>query len=150
MFTKNQRRTTGTARCFARSARIGRAIARTARLTDPGIDIYALQRDGQDLGLLELDFRAHPDCQISLFGLAPEVIGLGLGSWMMQHAKAKAMERGCTRVHLNTCTFDSPQALTFYLSQGFVATRRVVEVLDDPRLSGQFERTNAQHIPVIE
>ncbi|MGJ8583228.1 MAG: GNAT family N-acetyltransferase [Marinosulfonomonas sp.] len=121
-----------------------------ARLSDPGIEIYCLQRDGEDLGLLELDFRVEPDCEINLFGLAPELIGQRLGGWMMQHAKAKALQRGCTRVHLNTCTFDSPQALKFYMSQGFIATRRVVEVFDDPRLQGYLDRGNAPQIPVIE
>lgn len=122
----------------------------SAHLSDPKLDIYALQRDGEDLGLLELDFHQEPACEIKLFGLAPDLIGLGLGGWMMQHAKAIAMQRGCKRVHLNTCTFDSPQALSFYMNQGFVATRRVVEVFDDPRLLGHLDRSNALQIPVIE
>lgn len=133
------------------TSRLGYSDAKLAEhVSDPNIEIYALGQDDEDVGLLELSFHNPLECEISLFGLAPPVMGKGLGPWLMQHAKTIAIERGVTHLHLNTCTFDSPKAIPFYLSQGLVATKRQVEMFDDPRLSGQLARNTAQHIPIIE
>ena len=50
-----------------------------AILRDPKVDIYALEVDGRDEGLLELDFRDGNDCELAFFGLTDAVLGQGAG-----------------------------------------------------------------------
>lgn len=40
------------------------------------------------------------------------------------------------RVWVHTCTLDGPQALAFYMGQGFTPYARFVEVFADPRGTG--------------
>jgi hypothetical protein len=42
-------------------------------------------------------------------------------------------DKEVTRVWVHTCTLDGPQALPFYMGQGFVPYARFVEVFPDPR-----------------
>ena len=50
---------------------------------------------------------------------------------------------------MHTCTLDDPRALGFYIAQGFAATGREIELLDDPRLTGLIPRDCAPHVPLI-
>ncbi|WP_342781694.1 GNAT family N-acetyltransferase [Aquicoccus porphyridii] len=120
-----------------------------AVLHDPAVEVYVALRDGEELGLLELDFRVQGECEIAFFGLARAAIGQGAGRWLMNRALERAWREGVGRVHLHTCTLDSPQALDFYRRSGFEPVRREVEVLRDPRLSGHLPESAAPHVPIL-
>ncbi|NMD08644.1 MAG: GNAT family N-acetyltransferase, partial [Phyllobacteriaceae bacterium] len=48
-----------------------------------------------------------------------------------------------------TCTFDAPQALPFYIRSGFTPYARMVELHDDPRLSGKLARDASPQVPLL-
>jgi GNAT superfamily N-acetyltransferase len=119
-------------------------------LQDPLVEAYALTRNRNPIGLLELDFRQPEECELAYFGLAREAIGHGLGRYLMDWAIARAWAQPIRRFWLHTCTFDHPSAIGFYRRCGFQPYAFAVEVLDDPRLSGLLPRTAAGHVPLIE
>lgn len=118
-------------------------------LNDPDVAVFTLSRDGQDEALLELDFRQPGACELAHFGLTPKLIGSGAGRYLMNQAIGQAWAAPITRFHLNTCTFDSPQALDFYIRSGFTPYHRKIELADDPRLSGLLPEDAAPHVPLI-
>lgn len=120
-----------------------------AHFAQPHIYHYTLAKDGQDEAVLELDFDVKGECEIKYFGLTPRLIGMGAGRYLMNEAIRLAWAQPITRFHLNTCNYDSPQALDFYLRSGFTAYGRMAEVDDDPRLSGLLPETAAPHVPLI-
>jgi GNAT superfamily N-acetyltransferase len=108
-----------------------------ATLDNPLVEVYAAtDRSGIELGMLELDFRVPGNCELSYFGLVPEVTGKGNGGWLMGHALGLAWRAGIDRVWVHTCTLDHPAALGFYQRHGFVPYKRMVETFDDPRVTG--------------
>jgi GNAT superfamily N-acetyltransferase len=121
-----------------------------AILDDPRVEVYALRRNGADVGILELDFREAGQCELAFFGLTRDVLGQGLGRTLMNEAIERAWSRPIERFWVHTCTLDSPAALDFYLRSGFVAYALKVEVQADPRLTGAMPRTCAPHVPLIE
>lgn len=121
-----------------------------AIICDPDVEVCVLQRDGTDIGLLELDFRDRGHCELAFFGLTEDAVGLGLGRALMNEAIARAWAKPIDRFWVHTCTLDSPKALDFYLRSGFVAYALKVEVQKDPRLTGVMPRTCAPHVPLIE
>lgn len=106
-------------------------------------------RAGIEVGILELDFREAGACEISFFGLVPELNGKGYGRWLMAQAMAAAWRPGVARVWLHSCSFDAPSALNFYIKSGFVPFARAVEQFADPRLIGVLPETAAPHIPLL-
>ena len=120
-----------------------------ATITDPAVEVHAVERQGRAEGLLELDFREDGSCELAFLGLTAGAQGLGLGRAMMTTAITRAFARPIARLHIHTCTFDSPTALPFYLRSGFVPVRREVEVVDDPRLDGTLPPDAAPQVPVI-
>ena len=116
---------------------------------DPNYHLYTLQRDGQDLGLMELDFRQTGECELAFFGLDDALIGTGAGRFLMTHAITNAFARPITRLHVHTCTLDSPQALGFYIRSGFTPYKQQIEIATDPRLTGQLPKTAAPQIPMF-
>jgi len=121
----------------------------SAILSDPGIEAYALRRDGVDSGILEMDFRESGACEIVYFGVAPDQIGKGVARPMMDQAIKLAWAKPIQRLWLHTCHFDHPKALGFYRSCGFKIYRFEVEVHPDPRLTGHLPRHLAPHVPMI-
>jgi GNAT superfamily N-acetyltransferase len=122
-----------------------------AIIGDERVHVHAIvDRRGIEVGLLELDFRKSPDCELSFFGLVPELAGRGHGRWLMAQALARAWAPGIECVWVHTCTLDHPSALNFYRAQGFVPYQREVETFDDPRLSGHLPRDAAPHVPIID
>ena len=121
----------------------------TAIIGDRQVEVYALARDGNDNGLLELDRRAAPDIELAYFGVTPELTGQGAGRWLMHQAMTLAWRHRPRRFWVHTCTLDHPGALAFYLRSGFRAYRRAVEVADDPRLIGLAPRESASWLPLI-
>ncbi len=120
-----------------------------AILHHPAVDVFFLEHDGQPQGLLELDRRGFPEIELAFFGLAPGLIGLGAGRWLMAHAIAEAWRHHPARFWVHTCTLDHPRAVEFYLKSGFRAFERRVEIADDPRLAGQAPLDALPSHPVI-
>ncbi len=124
--------------------------ALSAILDDPLIQVHAVTDPaGIEVGMVELDFRQPAACEISYFGLVPELAGQGHGRWLMAETLARAWNKGVERVWLHTCTLDHPGALGFYRAQGFVAIKRTIETFPDPRTSGVLPRDAAPQIPLL-
>lgn len=123
-----------------------------ATIHDDAVRIWAVEdRQGIEVGILELDFRDPGQCEIAFFGLVPELAGKGHGRWLMAMALQSAWSRsGMERVWVHTCTLDGPSALGFYIKSGFVPYQRQLETFPDPRLSGLLPREAAPHVPIIE
>jgi GNAT superfamily N-acetyltransferase len=121
-----------------------------AILCNPRVEIYALEAQGRDEGLLELDFREAGQCELAFFGLDEALQGQGAGRWLMNRAIDRAWSGSIKRFWVHTCTLDHPAALAFYLRSGFRAYARRVEVADDPRLTGVVPRAAAAGVPIIE
>lgn len=125
--------------------------ALTAVIHDPAVEIYAVTDPrGVEVGLLELDFRSPPDCELAFFGLIPDLTGKGLGQWLMAQAKTLAWRKQVTRFWVHSCTLDSPAALGFYQKAGFVPYKREVEIFADPRLAGLLPSDAAPHVPMLD
>ncbi|MBZ0218794.1 MAG: GNAT family N-acetyltransferase [Fimbriimonadaceae bacterium] len=118
-------------------------------LQDPKAEVFALRKNSRDAGLLELDLRRLPDIEIAFFGALPDMVGDGAGRWLMTRALELAWAHKPDRVWLHTCSFDHPAALPFYIRSGFTPYKRAVEVVDDPRLTGDLPLTAAPQIPII-
>lgn len=122
----------------------------TAILSDTRVEVYAaIDPAGVEIGMLELELRNAGVCELSYFGLVPELTGRGHGGWLMGEALARAWRPGVERLTVNTCTLDHPAALGFYRRHGFVAVRRTVETFTDPRAAGILPPDVAPHIPLL-
>ncbi len=124
--------------------------ALNAILQDPDVHHYTLRKDGRDEALLELDFRQEGACELAYFGLTSALIGTGAGRYLMNEAITRAWSQPIKRFHVHTCTFDSPQALSFYRRSGFTPVRQQVFIDDDPRLSGLLPKNAGHSTPVFE
>ncbi|QEE43996.1 GNAT family N-acetyltransferase [Rhizobium sp. WL3] len=120
-----------------------------AIIQDPDVEIHALMRNGERLGLLELDFRESGQCELAFFGLDKSLIGSGAGRILMNAALDKAWEKPITRFWVHTCHLDHPAALAFYQRSGFTPYKRMVEIFEDPRQTGQLRADAASHFPVL-
>jgi GNAT superfamily N-acetyltransferase len=132
---------------FSRLALSGGELASILR--DDRVEAYALRHNGEDAGILELDFRTDGECEIAFFGIVESLVGNGIGRWLMNRAIERAFARPIRRFHLHTCSLDHPNALPFYLRSGFVPYKRQIEICDDPRLNGLLSRGAAPEVPVI-
>ena len=120
-----------------------------AILGNPQIESLILMKGGEAVGLLELNFTAMPDCELAFFGLVPSEVGNGIGRLLMQEGLYRAWTRNITRIWVHTCHYDHPKALSFYQKAGFVPYKLMVEVHDDPRLSGHLPYAAAGHVPLV-
>jgi GNAT superfamily N-acetyltransferase len=123
--------------------------ALAAILGDPAVEVYVLRQGERRIGLLELDFREEGLCELAFFGLTPEAIGNGAGRLLMNEAVRRAWARPIRRFWVHTCSLDHPAALGFYQRSGFTPYALMVEVADDPRLTGVLPREAAPHVPLI-
>jgi len=121
-----------------------------AIIHDPLVEVYAMSIGGRDEGLLELDFREPGQCELAFYGLTPALIGQGAGRALMNFATRKAWARPIRRFWVHTCTLDHHAALGFYQRSGFRPYARMVEVADDPRVTGLVPRSFAPHLPIID
>jgi GNAT superfamily N-acetyltransferase len=107
---------------------------------DPAVDIYVLYLEGAPVGYAELDRRAQKteenEIEIAFFGLMPEVIGQGLGGYLLDWTIDTAWSRRPRRLWINTCNLDHPRALQTYQKAGFVPYKQITKVIDDPRVTG--------------
>ncbi len=118
-------------------------------LSHPDVLSFSLMQDGGFCGLMELDFRCAPVCELAFFGLIPEKLGAGLGRALMDETLRRAFALPISRLVVHTCTFDHPAALPFYIRSGFEPVSVSVEIHDDPRLNGKLARTACPHAPLI-
>ncbi|WP_294323264.1 GNAT family N-acetyltransferase [uncultured Sphingomonas sp.] len=115
-----------------------------------GVRVWAVvDRAGIEVGMLELDFRASGECELSYVGLIPELAGKGHGRWLMAHALSMAWAKDVRRVWVHTCTLDHPGALGFYRRSGFVPYQRTIETFADPRVAGVLPDDCAPHYPLL-
>ena len=121
-----------------------------AIIEHPGVGAFALQAEGKDLGLLELDFRRAGECELSFFGLVPDAVGQGWGAVLMNEALRRAWDQPIGRLWVHTCTLDHPRAIGFYMRSGFQPYKRAIEVAEDPRLKGYVPLGSAPHMPPIK
>ena len=123
----------------------------TAIVADPAVEIFAVEdRQGIEIGFLELDFRHAGACELGYFGFVPELAGKGHGRWLMAHALNMAWRKGIGRVWVHTCTLDHPAALPFYRRAGFRPFARAIETFADPRLAGLLPRNAAAQIALFD
>lgn len=120
-----------------------------AVIHDPRVEIYAVEFDGLDEGILELDFRVSGEGEIVFFALTDALVGTGTGRWLMNRALDIAWSKPISRLWVHTCTLDHPKALPFYIRSGFVPFKRQVEICDDPRVTGLVPRTAAPNEPIL-
>ncbi len=94
-------------------------------LGDSGVGLFSLVRDGWPSGFFVLDWRQEAICDLSYFGLTPQKVGTGMGSYLLRTAILTGWDRaGTSTMTINTCTLDHPRALGLYQRHGFVPKRR--------------------------
>lgn len=120
-----------------------------AIIRDPDVEVYRVRENGEEAGLLELDFRTRGECELVFFGLLEPYIGKGAGRWLMNRAIELAWSHPIQRFWVHTCNLDHPSALEFYRRSGFTPFKREIEISDDPRLVGILPRDAAPNIPLI-
>jgi len=120
-----------------------------AILANPWVVSFALLDGDEAVGLLELNFEQAGECELAFFGLVAGKVGQGLGRTLMQEGLARAWARPISRLWVHTCHYDHPRALGFYQASGFKPYAVMVEVHDDPRLSGHLPLRAAPHVPLI-
>jgi GNAT superfamily N-acetyltransferase len=115
----------------------------------PAVEIHALTRGGERLGLLELDFREQGQCELAFFGLDRSLIGSGAGRILMNAAIDRAWAKPIERFWVHTCHLDHPAALAFYQRSGFTPYKRMVEIFEDPRHTEKLRTDAAPHLPML-
>jgi GNAT superfamily N-acetyltransferase len=96
-----------------------------AYLNDPDVTLYTLMRAGWPHGFFMLDCRRKDVCDLAYFGLVPEALGRGLGTFLIETAVHTAWDRpGVKLVTVNTNSLDHPRALPLYQKAGFAPVRR--------------------------
>jgi GNAT superfamily N-acetyltransferase len=88
-------------------------------IQDPRVELHVLHVDGAPAGFAELDRRKVEEIELVQFGLMPQFIGQGLGTYFLQWTIDKAWSYNPARFWLHTCTLDHPAALPTYLKAGF-------------------------------
>ena len=86
----------------------------------PQVEIYVLYVGGAPAGYAELDFRVKREVELAYFGLLPEFIGHGFGSYLLASAIDIAWLQPIERLWVHTNTLDHPRALPLYQKMGFV------------------------------
>jgi len=94
-------------------------------LSSEEMALYTLLDHGWPQGFFLLGDDGDGVVDLSYFGLVPEAVGKGLGSWLLKTALLTAWDRpGTTKLTVNTCTLDHPRALATYQKHGFTPVRR--------------------------
>ena len=122
----------------------------TGILGHPQVECYTLYHGEKAIGVLELNFRDLPNCELAFFGLIKGAIGTGIGHCLMNAALAKAWARPINRLWLHTCNLDHPNALRFYQKSGFKPYKLQIEMHDDPRLQGKMPRDASPQVALLD
>lgn len=95
------------------------------RLAADGTELWVLIGPGWPLGFFLLEEAGAGVVDLAYFGMVPEAMGKGLGTWLLKTAILTAWDRpGTRKLTVNTCTLDHPRALQTYQKCGFVPVRR--------------------------
>lgn len=132
---------------YSRLALSDEALAETIR--HPAHVLHALTINGKAEGLVEIDFRKNGEAEIVFFGVTDALVGTRAARFMMSRAIAIVFDRGSERLWLHTNTLDHQKALAFYSRSGFTPISQEIEIADDPRLTGLYDRSMAPHIPIF-
>ena len=119
---------------WERRAMEDRALEKIIR--DEKVELYVLYAAGVPAGFAELDRRREEEIELAYFGLLPDFIGKGLGSYLLDWAVETAWTHNPIRLWVHTCDFDHPGAFAVYQRAGFAPYEQEVEIIDDPRLKG--------------
>jgi len=95
-----------------------------AVIHDPKVEIYVLYVAGVPAGFAELDFRRGNVSELCLFGLLPEFIGQGLGSYFLDWVIDNLWRPEIDKAIIDTNTRDHPRALAMYRKAGFEVAGR--------------------------
>jgi GNAT superfamily N-acetyltransferase len=114
--------------------------ALSAEIAKPTTEIFVLYVGGVPAGYFELDAAAPKETELCYFGLIPEFIGRGLGSFLLRAAIDQAWLRPIERLWVHTRSFDHPKALGHYQRAGFVVYARQPLRFEDPRTQGILPR----------
>ncbi|HWM87171.1 MAG TPA: GNAT family N-acetyltransferase [Kofleriaceae bacterium] len=100
---------------------------------DPAVEVHVLYAAGVPAGYAELDCRAVGEIELAYFGLVPEFIGQGLGSYFLAWAINRAWDLQPRRLWVHTCSLDHVRAQGTYKSAGFSEYARETVHIADPR-----------------
>lgn len=109
-----------------------------AWLANPAVELWSLIHDGWPKGFFLLDARDPAETRLGYFGLVRQMIGRGLGQYLVRTAVLTAWQRpGLEKLIVNTCSLDHPRALANYQKAGFEVARqetrrRVLQRAFDP------------------
>lgn len=104
-----------------------------AKILDvPTLELYVLYAEGAPAGMAELDFADPKGAHLAYFGLMPEAIGRGLGTYFLYQSCAICWSRAIANLLVNTCTLDHPRALPMYQRAGFVPYAREDRYIELP------------------
>ena len=120
-----------------------------AKIAAPATVIHALLVDGEAEGIAELDLSEPGAAELVYFGVTPDLAGQGAAHFMMERLIASAFAHPIKRLWLHTNTIDHPRAMAFYRRAGFTPVRQMLELADDPRLTGLFPRDAAPQVPLF-
>ena len=120
-----------------------------AAIQDPRVEVWRLAAPGSETGILELDFREPGACELAYFGVSAGLVGGGAARWLMNRAVERAWSQPIQRFWVHTCTLDHPSAVGFYTRSGFTAFELMIEVADDPRLTGHLPAGASPQVPTI-
>ncbi|MGI9355325.1 MAG: GNAT family N-acetyltransferase [Rhizobiaceae bacterium] len=94
-------------------------------LNDGATALFTLLDHGWPQGFFMLEDSGEGVANLAYFGLVPEAVGKGLGTWLLKTALLTAWDQpDITKVTVNTCTLDHPRALATYQKHGFSPVRR--------------------------
>lgn len=88
-------------------------------LDRPQLETWIATASTIPAGYFELEQQPQATIELIYFGLLPQFIGQGIGSYCLTAAIQRAWEMNASRVWLHTCTLDHPNALETYQRRGF-------------------------------
>lgn len=107
-------------------------------LDRPELETWLLYKRGTPAGYFELEQQQGGKVELAYFGLLPQFVGQGLGSYLLTKAVERAWDMENTqKVWVHTCTLDHKNALTNYRNRGFVVVKKVSHMADLPPVPPQ-------------
>ncbi|WP_018692883.1 GNAT family N-acetyltransferase [Algicola sagamiensis] len=99
-------------------------------LEQASVHIFVANKNGVPIGFFELN--ETEGIELKFFGLLPEYVGQGLGSWLLEEACEMAWSFNPERVWVHTCSEDHPFALQNYKQRGFQLYHQETETESSP------------------
>ena len=90
-----------------------------AYLNRPEVETWVASLSNTPAGYFELEQQPQATVELAYFGLLPQFIGRGIGSYLLTAAIERAWQMNASRVWVHTCTLDHPRALENYQRRGF-------------------------------